>query len=195
MTKPIQDRTRATRARLIATAEDIIATKGYAALRVEEVVQTAGVAKGTFFAHFAGKDGLMELMIGARIDAFLDEAETWPAPQTVNDLVTHMMPLIHIMTSERYVFDVILRHSGAAAREEIGAIARTFTRQVEVVARWLSNSPFRKDISDHLLADGIQAFATQTMALHFCAINNSETMQDRLRIYLDAWLNPRSTVA
>ena len=191
MLKPIQNRTRATRARLIESAQGIIAAKGYGALRVEDVVQTAGVAKGTFFAHFAGKDGLMELMIGAQINAFLDEAETWPAPQTIDDLVSQIVPLIQFMTSERYVFDVILRHSGAAAREEIGPIAQTFTRQVDVVARWLSDSPFRKDISGYLLAEGIQAFSVQAMALHFCAINNSETMEDRPRIYLDAWLNPR----
>ncbi len=191
MLKPIQDRTRATRAKLIETAQGIIAAKGYGALRVEEVVQTAGVAKGTFFAHFAGKDGLMELVIAARLNTFLDEAERWPAPQTIDDLIAHIMPLIQFMTTERYVFDVILRHSGAAAREEIGPIAQTFTRQVDVVARWLADSPFRKDISGHLLAEGVQAFLVQAMALHFCAVSNSETMEDRLLTYLDAWLNPR----
>lgn len=191
MTKPVQKRTLITRGNLIAAAEDIIATKGYQDMRVEEVVQKAGVAKGTFFAHFPDKDALMDLMIGARINAELDKLAHLPAPRGVEDLIAHLKPLLGFMSHERYVFDVILRHSGAAAREEIGAIAKTFSRQISVIADWLADGPFRKDVSPHLLADGVQAFAIQAMALQFCAIHNGEPMVDRLRVYLDAWLMPR----
>jgi AcrR family transcriptional regulator len=75
MIRTVQKRTLATRARLIEAATSVVAEKGYEALRVEEVVQRAGVAKGTFFAHFADKDALMDLLIGERIDQFLDELE------------------------------------------------------------------------------------------------------------------------
>ncbi|MBL6598875.1 MAG: TetR family transcriptional regulator, partial [Alphaproteobacteria bacterium] len=48
MNRPVQKRTLETRARLIAAAEALIDDAGYEALRVEEVVLGAGVAKGTF---------------------------------------------------------------------------------------------------------------------------------------------------
>ena len=195
MGKPIQKRTLVTRGKLIAAAEEIISARGYEDMRVEEVVQKAGVAKGTFFAHFPDKDALMDLMIGGRIDTELDRMAQLPAPGGVDELIRNMTPLLNFMTHERYVFDVILRHSGAAAREDIGAIARTFGRQIDVMAAWLADGPFRKDVSPHLLADGIQAFAVQAMALHFCALHNGEPMTERLVVYLDAWLTPPPSAA
>lgn len=191
MAKTVQKRTLETRAKLVAAAQEIIAAEGYGAMRVEQVVQRAGVAKGTFFAHFADKDALMERIIGARIDACLDDIEKLSTPKNVESLVSHLMPLLHLMTCERYVFDVIIRHSGAAVREELGPIAQTFTRHIEVVARWLDDGPFRNDVPAELLAEGVQAFSIQAIALHFCAVNSDQPMASRLTSYLEAWLNPK----
>lgn len=191
MVKAVQKRTLETRARLVTAAEAIIAADGYGAMRVDQVVQKAGVAKGTFFAHFADKDALMERIIGARINACLDDIAKLSAPRTVEGLVSHLMPLLHLMTCERYVFDVIIRHSGAAAKEEMGPIAQTFTRQIEVVASWLDDGPFRSDVPAELLAEGVQAFCVQAIALHFCAVNSQEPMASRLTAYLEAWLKPK----
>ena len=190
MTKRIQKRSLITRQNLITAAQDIISAKGYQDLRVEDVVQKAGVAKGTFFSHFPDKDALMDLIIGAQVEEELDRMADEPAPSSVDDLIQHLTPLLTLMTRERYVFDVILRYSGAAAREEIGAIAETFSRQISVLATWLDDGPFRKDVTPHLLAEGVQAFAIQAMALKFCALHNDEPMTRRLESYLEAWLLP-----
>src|SRR6056297_1375519 len=71
----IQPRALQTRARLLDAAQEIIAEVGYEGLRTQEVVKRAGVAKGTLFAHFPDKDALMEILIGAKMDAYLDRAE------------------------------------------------------------------------------------------------------------------------
>ena len=188
MIKQTQKRSIETRAKLIRVATEAIAANGHSALRVEEVVKNAGVAKGTFFAHFKDKDALMELIIGAQINEYLDAAEAMAAPDDVDDLITRMRPLMNFMTGERYIFDVIVRHSGAAVKEEIGPIAQTFDRTIEIVSAWIAQGQFRKDVSEVLLAEGVQAFAVQAMALHFCAINNQEEMHLRFKTYLQAWL-------
>jgi AcrR family transcriptional regulator len=190
MNRPVQKRTLETRARLIAAAEALIDDAGYEALRVEEVVLGAGVAKGTFFAHFKDKDALMDLLVGGKIDACLDAIEKRPPPETIDDLIETLAPLLTAMSSERYVFDVVIRHSGAAAIEEIGMIAMTFERQVRVIADWLADGPFRRDVPPALLAEGVQAFAIQSIALKFCALHSQDSMMDRLRDYLTAWLLP-----
>lgn len=184
----VQARTLKTRARLIEAARDIISTSGYEALRVEEVVLRAGVAKGTFFSHFRDKDALMDQLIGAKIDSFLDEIETLPSPQTIDELVDALLPMAEFMSSERYVFDVILRHSGAAASDEMGPIATTFLRQGNVFGTWIARGPFRKDVDAELLAEGIGAFAIQAMALHFCAAHQSLALRAMLHRYFKAWL-------
>ncbi len=154
MPDAIQPRTLKTRARLVTAAEEVIAETGFAALRVDEVVRRAGVAKGTFFAHFRDKDALMDRLIGARIDAELDRIAALPPPGSPADITRALMPLMQLMTCERYVFDVILRHSGVAAIEEIGPIAATFERFVTVMAGWIAQGPFRRDADPAVLAEG-----------------------------------------
>ncbi|MEM9358942.1 MAG: TetR/AcrR family transcriptional regulator [Pseudomonadota bacterium] len=190
MARAVQKRTLETRARLVTAAEEIIGESGYEALRVEEVVLRAGTAKGTFFAHFKDKDALMDLILGARIDALLDDMQARPAPKSVQKLIDALMPVCEFMTCERYVFDVILRHSGAAAIEEIGPIAKTFGRQIEILVSWLNAGKFRHDVSAELQAEGVHAFMLQAMATKFCALHNANTIKDRLTPYLKAWLKP-----
>lgn len=193
MNQPIQQRTLKTRARLIEAAREVVAEVGYDALRTEEVVRRAKVAKGTFFAHFHDKDTLLSLLIGAEMDKSLDRIAEAPAPGSVDDVVRLLMPLLKVMSENRTVFDVILRHSGAAAIDAIGPIAENIGRQVEVFATWFDlerKHPFRRDIAPGLLAEGIQAFAVQAMALNFCAINNAVEVEQRLQPYLEAWLMP-----
>jgi AcrR family transcriptional regulator len=190
MRKAVQQRTLDTRARLTQVAQELVDKKGFEALRTEEVVLRAGVAKGTFFAHFTDKDALMDLLIGERINAQLDRLATASPPRTADQLARRLMPLLELMASERCVFDVILRRSGAAALDEIGPIALTFGRMSEVMAPWLASGDFRKDLPLELLVEGVQALLLQTLALNFCALHRSKPMKERLVPYLRAWLGP-----
>lgn len=192
MNDPVQPRAIKTRTRLQDTARAAIAETGYTALRVEEVVRRAGVAKGTFFAHFKDKDALMELLIAAEMDRCLDTLETGPAPQDTETLIHTLMPLMTFMTGERYVFDVILRHSGAAARQEIGPIALALDRLVRQIAGWIAAGDFRRDADPLLLAEGVQAFMAQAMALNFCALHETIPLATRLAPFLALWLKPET---
>ncbi len=194
MAKLVQKRSIKTRERLISAAEAIVAQNGYNGLRVEEVVLRAGVAKGTFFSHFKDKDALMEVLLGGQMDRVLDDMAAGPVPTRAAEVASHLRPLVDLMTCERYVFDLIIRHSGAAAIEEIGEIAMAFGKFQAVVAQWLNQAGFRPSIDPHLLAEGVQAFAVQAMALNFCAINGERPLEERLTDYLIAWLEPEKPV-
>ena len=190
MKKAVQQRTLETRSRLTSVADELVAEKGFEALRIEEVVQRAGVAKGTFFAHFKDKDELMDLLIGQRIETLLDRMAAEPAPRDADQLAQRLMPLVELMSSERYVFDLIMRRSGALAVEEIGPIALSFGRLGELVGQWLAQGAFRQDVPIEILVEGVEAFLVQTLALNFCALHKDKTMKARLQPYLRAWLAP-----
>lgn len=190
MQRPIQKRTLKTRARLISAAEDVIQKGGYEALRVEEVVQAAGVAKGTFFAHFRDKDALMEILLAEKLNACLDQAEAGKPPKSVPQIIAALESVHSFMTVERYVFDLIIRYSGATAIAEIGPIAYFFERYFRVVMMWLEDADVRQDVPSELLAEGVQAFAIQAMSLKFCALHASTSFSERLKVYLEAWLTP-----
>ncbi|AXT27288.1 TetR/AcrR family transcriptional regulator [Ruegeria sp. AD91A] len=190
MQKTIQKRTIKTRAKLLSAAEEVIQNGGYEALRVEDVVKAAGVAKGTFFAHFRDKDALMEILIADNLNACLDQAEAGTSPKIVAEIIMALEPVHSFMTSERYVFDLLIRYSGATAVAEIGPVAYCFERYFRVVMLWLEAAEVRKDVPCELLAEGVQAFAIQAMSLKFCALHSATTFTDRLETYLDAWLTP-----
>lgn len=190
MAKPVQARTLVTRAKLMAAAQDLVSKSNYEALRVEEIVLKAGVAKGTFFAHFRDKDALLDQLLGAEMDRILDDLSEAIVPQTADEMVQALMPLMNFMARERYVFDVIFRYSGAGSETQIGPIAMTFGKQMHVFSSW-ANSPnwsFRTDIDAELIAEGIQAFLLQVIALEFCTLHNSVAPKDRFSKYLEAWL-------
>ena len=180
-----------TRAKLMNVAHQMIEQDGYAALRVEEITKSAGVSKGTFFKHFRDKDALMDLIIGAALKAKLDHMGAQPAPESLEDMIARLIELVNFMSCERYVFDVIMRHSGAAAIEEIGPIAETFGQQIVVFSAWLDTDMIRKDVATHVLAEGIQAFLMQVLALKFCALHPDKDMPKQLHNYLSAWLLPQ----
>lgn len=191
MTRAPQKRKLETRARLLAAARELSAVGGYEALRVEEVVLKAGVAKGTFFAHFADKDALLSALIGADLHQALDRmAEA--RPQTVEALAAAHAPFFEVAGRDRISFDITIRYSGAAAVTELNPITECFGRHMELVAGWFStwNGPLRQDIDTELLTEGVQAFVVQTIALDFCLLHSTTSVADRFHTYLKAWLTP-----
>lgn len=193
MAQELQSRAVATRGKLVTAAIDVIEEGGFEAFRVEDVVRRAGVAKGTFFVHFPEKDALMAHLIGEQIEAYIDEMP-WDQPLAqVEDIVDALIPLLSFMTSERYVFDVVYTRSASSEAGVIGPVTAALARLNEVVSAWAATGPYRRDVSPAVLAEGVQAFAMQSMALSFSAMHNDIDMRSTLTVYLDAWLQPHTT--
>src|ERR1700757_642925 len=58
-----------TRARIFASAVRLFAEQGYADTTVDRIVRDAGVAKGTFFVHFATKEAVVTELVRNQIRA------------------------------------------------------------------------------------------------------------------------------
>jgi AcrR family transcriptional regulator len=192
-----QKRRLATRQKLIDAATQIIDERGFAGLRVEDVVSRAAVAKGTFFSHFDDKDRLMALLIGQELERILDKIAKGPSPASIPEFASRLQPLMDFMGQDRIVFDIVLRFSGAAAIETTELISLNFLHQVELYAGWikaLQGTVVRNDVDAMLLAEGVQAFVIQVIALDFCALHNTVATQQRLVPYLEPWLGPVRSV-
>ncbi|MEL6682488.1 MAG: TetR/AcrR family transcriptional regulator [Pseudomonadota bacterium] len=195
-TRAPQKRRLETRAKLVAAAETIIAEEGFAGLRVEDVVARAKVAKGTFFSHFEDKDRLLALLIGQEMERILANIADGPPPADIDDFATRLAPLMDYIAQDRIVFDVVMRFSGAGVIETTELISLNFMHQIELFAAWiqaLQGTVIRTDVEPMLLAEGVQAFAIQAMALKFCALHNTNQHHERLAPYLGPWLaQPKS---
>ena len=65
------------RARLLAAAEQLMAERGYAAVRLEDIGAAAGVSGPAIYRHFASKEALLaELLVGIST-RLLDSARGW----------------------------------------------------------------------------------------------------------------------
>ena len=64
--KRLRDRqAEATRQLLVSVARELFAARGYAATSIEDIIQSAGVARGALYHHFAGKDALFRAVYDA----------------------------------------------------------------------------------------------------------------------------------
>jgi TetR/AcrR family transcriptional regulator len=93
---PPAKRTRRKNARpgeLLAAALALFVEKGYAATRVEEVAQRAGVSKGTLFLYFPSKDELFKAVVRENIAGRFPEwnAEFDAFSGSTTDLLRHFM--------------------------------------------------------------------------------------------------------
>lgn len=192
MSRAPQKRRLVTRARLLDAAQELIARNGHDRLRVEEVVAKAGVAKGTFFSHFKDKDNLLSELIGAQMHNALEKmAKT--RPETIADMVAAHRSYFNVIAQNRTTVDITVRYSGAAAIEDLGPITMAFGRHLDIMVGWMKDMPeghLRTDLELEFLAEGIQAFAVQAIALKFCALHSSVEVLDRFAAYLRAWLAP-----
>lgn len=79
-TPPIkrQRRKQARPAELLAAALDLFVEKGYAATKVEEVAQRAGVSKGTLFLYYPSKEDLFKAVVRENISQrFIELSALW----------------------------------------------------------------------------------------------------------------------
>lgn len=85
-TAPRQRRKDARPLELLEAALALFVEKGFAATRIEEVAQRAGVSKGTLYLYYPSKEELLKAVIAhyvsARIDATAQEVERYRGPLT-----------------------------------------------------------------------------------------------------------------
>lgn len=70
-----QERSDATRARLIRAAEKIFARDGFEAAKLEEIASEAGYTRGAFYANFDSKEDLFFALLEGEISSRIDTVE------------------------------------------------------------------------------------------------------------------------
>jgi AcrR family transcriptional regulator len=70
-----QERSEATRARLIRAAEKIFARNGFEAAKLEEIAAEAGYTRGAFYANFESKEDLFLALLEGEISSRINTVE------------------------------------------------------------------------------------------------------------------------
>jgi len=73
-TKPLRDRLKAAaREEILAAAEQVLADRGIATARVEEIAERSGVSVGTIYNYFGDRQGLVQALLEAEKGQLLDK--------------------------------------------------------------------------------------------------------------------------
>jgi TetR/AcrR family fatty acid metabolism transcriptional regulator len=146
------------RERILRAAVKVFAKKGFYASRVSEIAKAAGVADGTIYLYFDGKDDVLESLFEDRTERLLTvlrvELEKQPsAPARMRRLIELQLGLLEGQRDLAEVITVNLRQSTRLLRQ-YGS--KRFVEYLElmanVVADGQKSGDFRDDVSPRVLA-------------------------------------------
>ncbi len=121
-----EDRTRATRAALIAAARRLFVEKGYAETSTPEIVKSANVTRGALYHHFADKADLFRAVIRqeyATVAAEIDAAAK-TSTSTIDALTSGGEGFMRAMQQPGRVRLMLLDGPAVLGRLELDAIDR-----------------------------------------------------------------------
>lgn len=179
MTRKVQARTMATRDRLLAAGREIVAAGGMAALRTEEVVLRAGVAKGTFFAHFTDRDQFLAALLAERLTAeFAGQAVPGDRP----GLMGLLKQVFTSFAADAETVALLARFSGPAG-EGLGMdlmICGIIDRLAEGLARMQARGVVANPAAPAVLAEALLALVFHAAASVQCpAHGNADEVRAR----------------
>lgn len=82
---------------LIRIAYRLFVSKGYEQTSVDEIIEEAGIAKGTYYYHFESKEQMLEEVIGMMLQAEAQKAEAvlqtdLPVPEKIVGIIASIQP-------------------------------------------------------------------------------------------------------
>jgi TetR/AcrR family transcriptional repressor of nem operon len=134
---------------ILAAARRLMQSRGVEAVTMEEIAATAGVAKGTVYLYFQGKEDLIQALMSQVGENLIQDLETLLAKpgSTGEKLNVLVIGLLKFVEAERFLFPFYVRdviRGAVSERQGLGSHPR------EVEARFMA-------LLDRFFAEGIQA--------------------------------------
>jgi len=202
MTRKPQQRSIATRARVLDAARVLSQKHGLELVTAEAVAQEAGVAKGTVFSHFGDMDGLLSYVLLDRLNALqanasleADRLDHDADPVTL--LMRRMMSLISVITDSPTILRLFLDNIGVTkpnCAEEFVATLDTLDKDLGgFLAFWQKSADLqprlRLDRSPAEMVDGLIAFMIHgAMLMKSHQLTDLAALEARLRRHVEAFL-------
>jgi AcrR family transcriptional regulator len=177
---PQQPRSLRTREAILVAARAMAAAEGLRALRADRLAQSAGVAKGTIFAHFPEMEYLMATLLAER----LAQLPGLGQPDSPAQLVQALLPLLRFMVSDARTVPVLARFSGPeGAGLAIDRALCALGHDMAQAIACLQASHKAADGDPGLLSEGLLAFAVHAAAASQCGTDpaSSATAFDAAR--------------
>ena len=179
-------RSDATKKKLFDAAMELIGERGFTDASVDEIVERAGVAKGTVYYHFSGKAELVEALIADRFAplaaAFREAAATHAEDprMAIEAIVRAELAFLSehssfskLLLTEMWREDRVWRETLVLARREL------FTVISDIVCQGIASGEFRDDVDPEFAASALFGM-TATVALDWLAFEPARPLNEVL---------------
>jgi TetR/AcrR family fatty acid metabolism transcriptional regulator len=149
------------RERILRAAIDVFATHGYFNARVAQIAKAAGVADGTIYLYFSGKEELLVTIFREHTRTFLESLRAGLAEATTGDeqlriVIRHHLEALGRDRALAVVSQVELRHSlkfmSLFSHEEVGEYLNVIRRTVDAGQQ---QGTFRRNVHPQLVAKAV----------------------------------------
>lgn len=100
------------RQQILLHARDVFARRGYHAAKIDEIVATAGIARGTFYLYFEDKRGIFEEIVDGtfvRLGSAVMRVDTEDPERSVADQVReNIRRIVHALLEDRATTKILL---------------------------------------------------------------------------------------
>ncbi|AEJ38682.1 putative TetR-family transcriptional regulator [Sulfobacillus acidophilus TPY] len=103
-----QEQRAITRRHLFDAALRLFRTQGFAETRIDQIIQAAGVAKGTFYVHFPTKDAVLAAYVDEITADLLPRMPQWLDLPTI-DAIRHVFDALntYVERDRPFIWDVV----------------------------------------------------------------------------------------
>lgn len=131
---------------ILDAARRLFLTKGYEATTIEEVLTAVGIAKGTLYHHFPGKEAILDAIVLRTVDAIVQRAQAaadGPQPAT-----TRFLAVVGAARAPQEDIELAqqIRATGNL-RLHVLAMTETWTRLVPILTRLVEEGAAAGELS------------------------------------------------
>ena len=125
------------RAQIMREAARLFGDKGYHATSIADIIQSAGIARGTFYLYFDNKRAIFEELVDLLLDR-LDHAirlvDTGPeAPSARRQLLDNLHRVIELLDEERSLLAILLEGAVGLDRDFDDKLAEFYDRMARAI--------------------------------------------------------------
>lgn len=177
-------RSDATKRKLFDAAMELIGERGFTDASVDEIVDRAGVAKGTVYYHFAGKAELVEALITDRMEPLAESfrcaaADNSDDPRAAIEAIVRAeleflleyKSFSKLLLTEMWREDRVWRTTLVMFRNELMTVIR------QVIEQGIASGVFRKDVDPGFGASALFGM-TATVALDWLAFEPEKPLEN-----------------
>jgi AcrR family transcriptional regulator len=138
----VENTTRAGRRRhILHSAKRIFSEKGFHNASVADIIDQAGIARGTFYLYFTNKRDLFDYLLDHLLDELnrrikpVDLSEGSPAP--LGQIKDNIRRVLELVMNEPELFQILLHHSTGLDQRSAEAVRAFYDKVLHLIERSL----------------------------------------------------------